>query len=57
MDKKIMHIHGYNISVDSMISAINELNMEELDALFELLPETRLKANIEADKIIERIMQ
>lgn len=58
MNKRVFHIKsGINISLDQVITAINESTMEDLDTLFEILPEARINANIEAAKIIKRIMQ
>lgn len=58
MNKRVFQIKsGINISIDQIVSAINESTMEDLDTLFEILPEARINANIEAAKIIKRIMQ
>lgn len=58
MNKRAYKIKtGINISVEQIVSAINESTMEDLDTLFEMLPEARINANIEAAKIIKRIMQ
>jgi hypothetical protein len=61
MNKRVYNLKstvgGINISVDSLITAINESTMEDLDTLFEMLPEARIKANIEAAKIIKGIFK